>query len=234
VLALALLAAEGLSPPRVRSLRRVLPATASAAALLVTAAPAPAGDPELSTLAVLEAEARQQPGDASTLIELGAARLERGQREAAARAFLAAALSAQDPRDAGIAYFDLGVAALEGADYVGARDAFLDALALLPGDARARFNLEWTLLALEQHPPPPAQPEPPPDAEPKPAPPPAQQEADAGHEEPREEAPEPPSLSPEEQQRWLARVRDDPGRALRAALAETRGEPRRSGSGPAW
>jgi Ca-activated chloride channel family protein len=233
-LALLLLAVEGLQWPRAWSLARGLPASAAALAALGLATPAPAGDPELSTLAGLEAEARQQPGDAHALIELGAARLERGQRDEAARAFLAAALSAPDARSAGIAYFDLGVAALEAADYVAARDAFLDALAFLPGDARARFNLEWTLRALEQHPQPAAQPEPPPDAEPKPAPPPPEAQPDPDSERDEQAEPEPPALSPEEQRRWLERVRDDPGRALRAALPDADSGARRGGTGPVW
>jgi Ca-activated chloride channel homolog len=233
-LALTLLCVEGLRLPRRWSWRGA-PAAATAAFALAAGAASPAGDPEASTLAGLEAGVRAQPGDARALIELGAARLERGQREAAARAFLAAALSARDAGAAGIAYYDLGVAALESADYVAARDAFLDALALLPGDARARFNLEWTLQALERHPVPAPQPEPPEDQpEPKRAPPPPQPpEAEERPQDEAEAPPEPSSLSPEEQQRWLARVRDDPGRAVRAALEAAEPAGRRSG-GPAW
>ena len=232
-LAFALLLLEGL--PRVLHFagsRREAVALASAAAALVAAVPAPAGDDALSGTAALEAELREQPGDPRALIELGAARLERGQRDAASRAFLAAALSTRDAEAAGVAYFDLGVAALEGGDYAGARNAFLDALALLPGDARARFNLEWTLQALQQHAPV-ASPEPPEaqDEPPKRAPAPLEQpESDA----PRDEAqPEPPQLTHEEQQRWLARVQDDPSRALRAAARGEAAGPR-PGSGPAW
>lgn len=233
-LAFALLLLEGL--PRVpifAASRREALAWASAAAALVAAVPAPAGDDALSSTAALEAEVREQPGDPRALIELGAARLERGQRDAASRAFLAAALSTHDAEAAGVAYFDLGVAALEGGDYAAARNAFLDALALLPGDARARFNLEWTLQALQQHGPV-ASPEPPEaqDEAPKPAPAPPLQppEPDA----PRDETqPEPPQLTQEEQQRWLARVQDDPSRALRAAARGEAAGPRQ-GSGPAW
>ena len=233
-LAFALLLLEGMPRrPRLGASRRDAQALAGAAAVLVAAVPAPAGDDALASTAALEAQARALPGEPAALIELGAARLARGQRDAASRAFLAAALSTDDAEAAGVAYFDLGVAALESGDYPAARDAFLDALALLPGDARARFNLEWTLQALEQHAPV-ANPEPP-EAEdqppkPAPAPPLEQPEPDA----PRDEAqPEPPPLSPEEQQRWLARVQDDPGRALRAA-ARAEGVGQRKGSGPAW
>jgi Ca-activated chloride channel family protein len=230
-LAFALLLAE-LLPRRGWPRPGARRAVAAGVAALVWAAPAPAGDDEIATLAGVEAQLRAQPGDPRALVELGIARLERGRRDAASRAFLAAALATRDAEAAGIAYFDLGVAALESGDYAAARDAFLDALALAPRDARARFNLEWTLQALQQQAPV-ANPEPPQQEaekpEPAPAPPQPQPEADR---EPGEQEPEPPQLSEEEQQRWLARVRDDPGRALRAAAGEAaRGG--RSG-GPVW
>ena len=87
--------------------------------------------------------------------------------------------------------------------------------------------------ALQQHAPV-ASPEPPEaqDEPPKPAPAPPLQppEPDA----PRDETqPEPPQLTQEEQQRWLARVQDDPSRALRAAARGEAAGPRH-GSGPAW
>jgi Ca-activated chloride channel family protein len=231
-LAFALLLLEGwLRAPLLAGSRRTAQALAAGAAALVAAVPAPAGD-ELTSVTALEAEVRASPDDPHALIELGAARLERGQRDAAARAFLAAAVSTRDPASAGVAYFDLGVAALENGDYPAARDAFLDALALRPGDARARFNLEWTLQALQQHAPV-ANPEPPEkkEEEPKPAAPPPQPDPDAQRDEASE--PEPPQLTQEEQQRWLARVQDDPGRALRAA-ARSQGSAPRHASGPAW
>ena len=53
-----------------------------------------------------------------------------------------AALSTNDPALAGLAWYDLGVAALEMGDLERARDAFFDALALTPFDREARFNLE--------------------------------------------------------------------------------------------
>jgi Ca-activated chloride channel family protein len=232
-LAFVLLLLEGLPRVPLFVRRREALAWATAAAALVAAVPAPAGDDAFSSTAALEALVREQPGDPRALIELGAARLERGQRDAASRAFLAAALSTRDAQAAGVAYFDLGVAALEGGDYAAARDAFLDALALVPGDARARFNLEWTLQALQQHEPI-ARPEPPEaqDEAPKPAPAPPQgpPEPDALRDEARSS---PPQLSQEEQQRWLARVQDDPSRALRAAARGEAAGPRQ-GSGPAW
>ncbi|HEX5066416.1 MAG TPA: VWA domain-containing protein [Myxococcota bacterium] len=235
-LAFALLLFEGwLRAPLLASRRRTAQALAAGAAALVAAVPAPAGD-ELTSVTDLEADVRASPGDPHALIELGAARLERGQRDAASRAFLAAAVATRDRYSSGIAYFDLGVAALENGNYPAARDAFLDALALLPGDARARFNLEWTLQALQQHAPV-ANPEPPEktEEEPKKAPAPPQQPEPEQRNAASE--PEPPQLTQEEQQRWLARVQDDPGRALRAAARSQGGTPAPAGrraSGPAW
>jgi tetratricopeptide (TPR) repeat protein len=230
-LALALLLVEGLPRPRLGRRDVARAPLAGAALVLIAALPAPAGDALLSTLPALEAEARARPGDPQRLIELGVARLERGQRDAAARAFLAAALSAQDAEAASIAYFDLGVAALEQGDYPAARAAFLDALALAPKDPRARFNLEWTLEALQQHPAPKPRPEPAEDA-PKPAPPPLPHPDPDASPEAGTPPPQPPRLSEEEQRRWLERVRDDPGRALRAAVAASPAE--RRATGPAW
>jgi Ca-activated chloride channel family protein len=231
LLAFGLLLAEALPRGSWRRLRAGR-AVAAAAAGLAAATPAPAGDDEASTLSGAEAQVRARPGDPRALVELGIARLERGRRDAASRAFLAAALSARDPRSAGLAYFDLGVAALEAGDYEAARGAFLDALALAPGDARARFNLEWTLQALEQHAPvaspEPSEEEAPP--EPAPAPPQPAPEAESA---PSPEPPEPAQLSEEEQQRWLERVRDDPGRALRAAAGDAARGGRRAGE-PVW
>jgi tetratricopeptide (TPR) repeat protein len=231
-LALALLLVEGLPRPRGRP-RGAVPSLAGAALVLVAALPAPAGDALLSTLPALERAVRANPGDPQLLIDLGVARLERGQRDAAARAFLAAALSAQDAEAAAIAYFDLGVAALEQGDYTGARAAFLDAQALAPEDHRARFNLEWTLEALQQHPAPKPSSEPAEDSEPEPAPPPLPDPAPDAPPEAGSPAAEPPRLSDEEQRRWLERVRDDPRRALRAAAAAASPAERRTG-GPAW
>ena len=232
-LAFGLLLAEAwLEGARFALRRRTCLAFAGAAGVLVVALPAPAGDGALAPLASFEREARLHRGDPHALIELGAARLERGQRDAASRAFLAAALSTSDAQAAGVAYFDLGVAALESGDYAAARAAFLDALALSPRDERARFNLEWTLQALKQQTPV-ASPEPPEKKEPEraPAPPPPQPEETS--EDSQQQSAPPPALSPEEQQRWLARVHDDPGRALRAAARGESPGARRE-PGPAW
>ncbi|MGH0032749.1 MAG: VWA domain-containing protein [Myxococcota bacterium] len=232
LLAFLLLCVEGLPRvrPRVRSvpLARAAPAAAGALLLaLVVAPPAPAGGDaaELDSLAELEARVRARPGDAAALVALGAGRLERGRRDAAARAFLAAALQARDPRDAAVAYFDLGVAELERQDLAAARRAFLDALAMDPGYERARFNLEWTLLALAERPPP--EPSPPPPERPAPAAPPPEPVAPEEPETPEErrtEAPPPPPLSEARQRRLLERIEDDPGHALRSAARDARSE----------
>jgi len=98
----------------------------------------------------LEARLREHPGDARALVWLGLARAARGDRDEALRAFSAAATLARDPGLAALAYYDLGVAALEAGRLETARDAFLDAVALAPQDRRALFNLEWTLEALAE------------------------------------------------------------------------------------
>lgn len=134
-------------------------AAAGLAALLAVAAadsPDPAREddalPELP-LAELEARIRARPTDPELLIHLGVARARRGQDEAAARAFGAAAAHARDPALVALAYYDLGVSALEARELERARDAFFDALVFAPGDRRTQFNLEWTLRALSERPP---------------------------------------------------------------------------------
>jgi len=208
-LAFALLALEGLPLPR---RRRLAAGTAALAALaLVGAGPAPTG-----AIEALEARLLREPGDARLLIELG---LERGQREGARRAFQAAAVSARDDRMAAVAYYDLGVAALEDGDLEAARGAFFDALALDPQDSRARFNLEWTLAALRRAPPAPEPKDAPPEPPARELPPPPLPEPEAGG---AAQAPPPlPDLDADERARLLARVADDPGLGLRAAAASS-------------
>jgi Ca-activated chloride channel family protein len=101
-------------------------------------------------IAGLEAAAARAPRDPAVLVRLGLARARAGLGPEAQRAFLAAALYARDPALASLAYFDLGVSALERGELEAARDAFFDALALSPRDGEARFNLEWTLHALQE------------------------------------------------------------------------------------
>jgi hypothetical protein len=146
---------------------------------------------------------------------------------------------------------------LELRDFAGARDAFFDALAYDPGDRQAKFNLEWSLRALESQTPPappeatrpPDEPPPEPDAsaeseqakepqqQPAPAP---ESEPDAaaqreGEGEAEAETEKPPPadvapLTPEEVARWLESVRDVPPPGLRRAH-EADSAPR---SGPQW
>jgi Ca-activated chloride channel family protein len=225
-LAFALLAAEA-ALPLLRYRRRALPAAALAAAcaLLAGVSGVERGD----LLSDLETRVRERPGDPRLLIELGLARLARGRHPAAERALLAAALSAREPSLAALAYYDLGVAALERGDLEAARNAFFDALALDPSDRQARFNLEWTLMALAKRAPPPL-----PEAR-KPG-----QEGEKPRAKRREPEPGPadeeaaaPLPDEAQRRRWLDRVRDDPTHALRAAARAQR----RAGSGrgaPAW
>jgi Ca-activated chloride channel family protein len=256
-LALALLAAEGLpwrSARAPRALRRRPRSAALLCALLALTLAGGrsegAGAPE-SGEAELERRLRAQPSDPRSLIELGLARLARGRHASAERAFFAAAVAGADPRLSALAWYDLGVSALERGDLETARDAFFDALALDPSDREARFNLEWTLAAL-----PGSAASDPAAAEPERDPAAAEPEQDAAAAEPeppesgpspresgpspRETAPEPegaagprqPPLDPAQERRLLERVEDDPVHALRAAARS--GAAPRGGREPAW
>ena len=241
LLAFGLLIAEML--PRGRrplwtrwGLRARSPVSAGLAGVALLTGAAPTTPASHGEIGAIEARMRAAPGDVRLLVRLGLARLERDQTAAAARAFRAAAVTAREPDLAALAYYDLGVTELERGELEAARDAFFDALALAPGDRRARFNLEWTLFGLEARPPP--------------APAPVESEADSpAVQRTKESVPEkppeddetgepasvptyanpPPSES--DRARMLARVRDDPTRAFRSASG--RPESRRR-SGPAW
>lgn len=113
-----------------------------------------------SEISALERATAERPSDPALLLELGLARARAERLSDASRAFLAAALSSQDSVVAATAYYDLGVSSLAAGDLISARDAFFDALALAPDDREARFNLEWTLRALAERPPPEARPAP--------------------------------------------------------------------------
>jgi Ca-activated chloride channel family protein len=218
-----------------RSARRPLAALALAA-IASTLLVLPGGASDL--VRSLEARLRARPGDPGLLVALGVARAESGAPEEAAHALRAAALSARDPRIASLAYYDLGVLALEERDLPAARDAFLDALALDPEDREARFNLEWTLRALEASPPPPLgsspdpKEEPPVDERPTPR---SDERADADEGVPPRPAPVPdpgvrqqaPHLEPEEVERWLEAVDDSAGRALHPVARDSSGAGRR-------
>ena len=169
---------------------------------------------------------QQRPGDPELLLQLGIVRAERGRTPEARRAFTAAALRARDPELAAVAYHDLGVAALSEGDLEAARDAFLDAIALAPGNRRSIYNLEWTLAALAQDPPPP---------------PPSRRPQDAGDEQDERERPQPESapgspdpLTPEEARRWLEQARDAARRGLRAAGVDAEDEGPPGARGPGW
>ena len=172
------------------------------------------------TLSDVETRVREQPGEPRLLIELGLARLARGRHPAAQRALLAAALSAREPSLAALAYYDLGVAALEQGHLEAARNAFFDALALDPSDRQARFNLEVTLSALTKRAPLPV-PElrEPSREDEKPRPHSEQLEPERS---PADEDAGAPPPDEEQRQRWLERVRDDPTHALRAAARAQR------------
>jgi len=223
ILALLLLLLETL--PRAR--RRQLTAGAAAMGVLTLIGAGPGSSPEATPPAQvgLGAESTRDSGrvhDPIRLVELGIERLARGQQDAARRAFLAAALTARDPAVAALAYYDLGVVALETGDYEEARDAFFDALALAPRDREARYNLEWTLEAM------PGEAPPPPDGpggdeseeeqereEPDPDVPALMELTEAEGAEPQRGDPAP--LTEDERNRWLGRVEDDLEHALRSA-----------------
>ena len=245
--------ADGAQLPRPARRARV-PATAAAlAVLLLGAAPGDEPAPALSPDAVprLEAALRAQPGDPRLLILLGVARAASGDREGAAHALRAAALTARDPALAALAWYDLGVLALDARELADARDAFFEALALAPDDAEARFNLEWTLRAMQEPPPQaaggePAEEEPRDETdegeadEPSPGRPDTEREepgAPSGGEgsEDRERPRFAPSLSEAEVERWLDQVQDAAGAALRAAAEpQNAARARRSRAVPAW
>jgi len=191
-------------------------------------------------LGALEAQVQRHPEDARAYLELGLARLERGRNEAAARAFLAAAVFAREAEVAAVAYHDLGVAALTNGELELARDAFFDALAADPSLRASRFNLEWTLQALAHRPPPLAEPE---MASPRrraamdePTAAGAAEHTAAPEHGPEVQplpASEPILLSPEQRRRWLERAADDPTQWLRAA-ARAPDEAKRRPEEPAW
>lgn len=234
VLALALLLLEGLPRSRLRSPGRVAIGLVGLLALLGFASPEierPDDPGVANTTRALEGLLRRQPNDPLLLLELGRARLGAGQHAGAARAFLAAAIYAADPATVARAHYSRGVAELERSQLGMARDAFFEALAFDPSDRRARFNLEWTLLALATRPPEspqpgrdPAGPEPPEAArEPRP---PAARESQA-------QQTRPARLDAAARARSLNRIVDHVGASLRAAARGGPSERRRS-SGPAW
>lgn len=199
-------------------------------------------DPRLALEAQLRADGRSGP----VLVALGIARARAGEAREAEHAFRAAALVESDPRTAALAWYDLGVLALEGGRLEDARNAFFDSLALDFRSHKAKFNLEWTLAALrrsESEPPPNGPPEPDPESEEEDSreEPHAeestdeQQSADAAQAQPNEAQQEGPSNTPSrmdsprpamdqaEAERWLDEQEDDVRAALDAQLGELGG-----------
>jgi Ca-activated chloride channel family protein len=245
-LAFALLLIELVSGRRPRRAGwRAGRATAAALVVALTLGVASVAS-DSDSIAALEAQLRERPGDPALLIALGVARAERGRHDEAALALRAAAIGAPDREDAAVAYYDLGVLEAQRRRFGAARDAFLDALALAPDDAQARFNLEWSLRALTEMPAPQEQrraaddesaesAERPDPKQPDPNEPPGARPGDT----PESQRPSPergdqargfaPELSPDRAQQWLDAVADDPGRALRSAARGAEGDvaPRR-------
>jgi Ca-activated chloride channel family protein len=188
---------------------------------------------------------RAQPESARALVAAGLERAENGSMREAERAFLAAAVRAREPEVGATAYYDLGVTLLERGSFESARDAFFDALALSPDDDRARFNLEWTLAAIDRRRPEGSSEDGENESDARPRagddrtePPdlgedhgdaPAQTDAAATRpDDPGSAAP----LDAADASKWLDAVRDDPGRALRATAAD--GASGRTVRGPRW
>lgn len=207
----------------------------------------------------LEERLSAEGPEAELLIALGVARVQAGEAEEAAHAFRAAAVIARRQELAALAWFDLGVLALERGRLEEARDAFFDATTASAGDRsldrQVKFNLEWTLAALrsrETSSPPSASeadetpegdetpeekpepleddPEPEPSPEARRAPKPQESKEQRGATAPGASAPPPPTLDAETAEQWLENLDDD----IRSAL-ETRFEkdPVRR-SGPRW
>lgn len=189
------------------------------------------------------------PPTPAQLLAVGHDYAEQGDWAAARRVFLAAAVTATDPGLAGLAQHNAGYAALQEGALEAARDAFFDSLALRPRNRRTQFDLEWTLRRLEaQWPPPPpdAAPRSEPDAAPKPpeAPEPSPDvDLRALHTAGQAEGGEASSdgaragrvhLGAEERARWLERVEDDSGAALRAAAGEGARFAGRPRGAPTW
>jgi tetratricopeptide (TPR) repeat protein len=253
-------------PSQATRRRSTLPALSTLLVLLLAAPPRSRGaEPDghaLAGIPALEAAAAREPRDPTLLLRLGLARARAGLGPEAERAFLAAALYARDPGLASLAYFDLGVTALERGALERARDAFLDTLALSPADGEARFNLEWTLRALQEAPPPrgaesPSGAEDPragaaDDERPGGAETSTERgarggqgphsEPDAGSGAPTDNAPEAaagdaPQAAPldaADTARWLHAVQDDPGRGLRDAARRAGGGERPPAQAPGW
>ncbi len=152
----------------------------------------------------------------------GLAEAAAGRPRAGQRSFRTAALISREPALAALAHHNLGVLALEQGDLARAREAFYDSLALAPTDSQTRFNLAWTLRELASRQPPPATSDsraPDEVEEPEPA---ADEAAPGAVHHPGADR-RLPALTKSERERWLARVKDDPGKAMRAVAEDRRG-----------
>jgi Ca-activated chloride channel family protein len=239
--------------PRTVAWRARAASLVAGALLALAATPAPEDTPsselpDPTSVPALEAALRARPADPRLLLLLGVAQARGGDASEARHAFRSAALGAGDPHLAALAWYDLGVLALSARELPTARDAFFEALALEPDDARARFDLEWTLRALRAAPPPPATApgarEPAEGAAPKPRGPRTREARPAL----KPAAPLPKAepgaaaagkrfaaeLAPADVARWLAAVGDRSGMALRAASRSSEAHPRRRSAAAAW
>lgn len=112
----------------------------------------------------LERRLLTEAADAELLVELGLERVRAGDADEARHAWRAAAARARQPTTAALAWFDLGVLALEQGRLDDARDAFFDATTASAADPvldrKVKFNLEWTLAALRARDEPPPSPSP--------------------------------------------------------------------------
>lgn len=117
--------------------------------------------PQPDPRAAIESQLQRNPDDAALLVSLGLERVRAGDAAEAERAFRAAALRGQRPELVALAWYDLGVLALEQGRLELARDAFFDATTTSRGDPaldrRIKFNLEWTLAALRSQQTPPSE-----------------------------------------------------------------------------
>ncbi|UCE85363.1 MAG: VWA domain-containing protein [Deltaproteobacteria bacterium] len=242
-LAFALLVAELAPFAALRAARPGGRGRRAAALVLLSAALVAAAAPEPSLeVRGLESAARAAPNDPDVLLQLGYARAMDGLLDDSIHAFHAAALYARDPELVALAYYDLGVVALANGELRLARDAFFDVLALTPGDAEARYNLEWVVRELAKTPAPRHTPR----DEDRGAPEDGSAAAEGAASTPDAAAFggaraadaagfDALALSPADAERWLETLDDDASRALRAA-ARAAGEraSQRPDGAPTW
>jgi Ca-activated chloride channel family protein len=127
-----------------------------------------------------------------------------------------------------VAAFNLGTALLAQERHREAQDAFWTALMARPDDLEAKFNYEWSTSRVppEEEPPTPSVTNRESERAPE-----GDRAEDAPHPTPTESRRPPPraDLGPEEAQRWLRGIEDDPTEALRDQIGGRVGPSRRSG-----